>query len=129
MVERALTSAVFCVASAVLAVLLRQHAREQSLFIALAACTAVIGGLFALLAPAADEIRDIFLSSGLPESYISVVFKALAICLVTQITSDLCRDSGETAIASAAEMWGRGAVTLLTVPLVRALIGQIGELL
>lgn len=82
-----------------------------------------------MLTPVLGDIRDIFLDSGLPESYISLVFKATAICLITQITSDLCRDSGETAIASAAELWGRGAVTFITLPLVRTLISRITEIL
>jgi len=129
MVENAFTTAVFCVASAILAVLLRQHVREQSLFISLAACVVVTGGLFAILAPVLGDIRGLFLDSGLPESYISLVFKATAICLITQITSDLCKDSGETAIASAAEMWGRGAVTFVSLPLIKALISRIGEIL
>ena len=129
MVDGAFTTAVFCVASAILAVLLRQYVREHSLFIAAAACTAVAGALVALLSPAVEEIRGIFAESGLPEGYISVVFKATAICIITQISSDLCRDSGESAIASAAEMWGRGAVTLLSIPLVRALIEQISGIL
>ena len=129
MVENAFATAVFCVASAILAVLLRQHVREQSLFISLAACVVVTGGLFAILAPVLGDIRGLFLDSGLPESYISLVFKATAICLITQITSDLCKDSGETAIASAAEMWGRGAVTFVSLPLIKALISRIGEIL
>ena len=129
MVENAFTTAVFCVASAILAVLLRQHVREQSLFISLAACVVVTGGLFAMLAPILGDIRGLFLDSGLPESYISLVFKSTAMCLITQITSDLCKDSGETAIASAAEMWGRGAVTFVSLPLIKALISRIGEIL
>lgn len=129
MVESTFTTAVFCVASAILAVLLRQHVREQSLFISLAACVVVTGGLFAMLAPILGDIRGLLLDSGLPESYISLVFKATAICLITQITSDLCKDSGETAIASAAELWGRGAVTFVSLPLIKALISRIGEIL
>ena len=129
MVENAFATAVFCIASAILAVLLRQYVREQSLFISLAACVIVTGALFAMLAPVLGDIRDIFLDSGLPDSYITLLFKATAICLITQITSDLCRDSGETAIASAAELWGRGAVTFISLPLVRNLITRISEIL
>lgn len=129
MVESAFTTAVFCIVSAILAVLLRQHVREQSLFIALAACVVVAGGACAMLAPIIGDISGIFADSGLPESYISLVFKATAICIITQIASDICRDSGETAIASAAELWGRGAVTFISIPLIKAIISRISEIL
>ncbi|MBQ9139019.1 MAG: stage III sporulation AC/AD family protein [Ruminococcus sp.] len=50
-------------------------------------------------------------------------------CIITRITSELCRDSGESAIASASELWGRGAVTLLSLPLVKAVLEQISSLM
>lgn len=82
-----------------------------------------------MLGPILEDIREIFSGSGISDSYLALVFKATAICLITQITCELCRDSGEAAIASAAEMWGRGAVTFISLPLVKALIEQIGEFL
>lgn len=129
MVDSAFTTAVFCVCAAILAVLLRQHCREQSMLLAIAACAVVAGGTFSMLGPIIEDIREIFSGSGISESYLALVFKATAICLITQITCELCRDSGEAAIASAAEMWGRGAVTFISLPLVKALIEQIGEFL
>ena len=129
MVDRTFATAVFCVCAAILAVLLRQYSREQSLLLSIAACTVVAGGTFSLLAPVLSDVRDIFTQAGVSESYLSLIFKAAAICFITQITCELCRDSGENAIASAAEMWGRGAVALISLPLVRALISQISELL
>lgn len=129
MVDSAFATAVFCICGAILAVLLRQHCREQSMLIAIAACVIVAGGTFSMLGPILEDIRDIFSGSGISEGYLALVFKATAICLITQITCELCRDSGESAIASAAEMWGRGAVTFISLPLVKALIEQIGEFL
>lgn len=125
MVDRCITTAVFCICAAILAVLLRQHCREQSMMIALAACTAVIGGFLAVFSPVITEISGIFSDAGISDSYLSLIFKATAICLITQITCEICRDSGESAIASAAEIWGRGAVTFISLPLVKALLEQI----
>lgn len=129
MVDRSITTAGFCVCSAILAVILRQHCREQSLMLALAACTAVIGGFMSFFSPMITEISDIFTQAGISDAYLSLIFKATAICIITQITCELCRDSGETAIASVAEIWGRGAVTFISLPLIKALLEQINEIL
>jgi len=99
------------------------------MLLATAACTAVMGSFAAFASPMMAEIRDIFTSAGISESYLALIFKAAAICMITQITSELCRDSGETAIASAAELWGRGAVTFISLPLVKAILEQVGGLL
>lgn len=129
MTDRCLITAAFCLCSAILSVLLRQHCREQSMLLAISACTAVMGSFAAFAAPMMEEIRDIFTSAGISESYLALIFKAASICMITQITSELCRDSGEAAIASAAELWGRGAVTFISLPLVKAILEQISSLL
>lgn len=125
MVDRCISTAAFCICSAVLAVLLRQHCREQSMMIALAVCTAVIGGFLSVFSSVITEVSSIFSQAGISDSYIALIFKAISICLITQITCEICRDSGESAIASAAEIWGRGAVTVISLPLVKALLEQI----
>lgn len=129
MVENCFSVAVFCICASILAVLLRQYCREQSLLMSLAACTAVVGGFMLFLTPIITEVRDIFSQAGISESYISLIFKAAAICFITQITCELCRDSGELAIASAAELWGRGAITFMSLPIVKNLLEKINELL
>ena len=129
MTDRCFMTAGFCLCSAILAVLLRQHCREQSMLLAVAACTAVIGSFAAFAAPMLSEIRDIFSTAGVPNSYLSLIFKAAAICIITRITAELCRDSGEGAIASAAEMWGQGAVTLISLPLIKEILDSVTGLL
>ena len=99
------------------------------MMIALAACTCVVGSFLAILSPMADELRDIFNNAGISDSYLNLIFKAMAICLITQITSELCRDRVECAIASAAEIWGRGAIAYISLPLIRTLLQQIAEII
>jgi stage III sporulation protein AD len=129
MVDNSFSIAVFCICSAVMAVLLRQYSREQGLLASLAACTAVLAGAILMTGPMIDEVRDIFSQAGVSESYISLIFKAVAICFITQVTCEICRDSGENAIASAAELWGRGAVTLMSLPVARVLLELIDEII
>lgn len=129
MVENCFSVAVFCVCSAILAVLLRQHCNEQSMMISLATCAGVLVGLMIFVEPLISEVSDIFSQAGISDSYISLIFKAAAICFITQITCEICRDSGENAIASVAEMWGRGAVTFMSMPILKALIEKINEIM
>ena len=129
MVESCFTVAVFCIISAIIAVLLRQYSREQSLMAALAASCAVGGSCVMMLSSFIGEISDIFTAAGVSDTYISLIFKAAAVCFISQLTSDICRDSGESAIASAAELWGRAAVTFMSLPVLRALLETITEMI
>ncbi len=125
MVDNCFSVAVFCVASALLAVLLRQYSREQAMLTALGSCGAVLCAFAVMAEPMIADIGDIFEQAGISEGYIALIFKAAAICFVTQLTCEICRDSGENAIASAAELWGRGAMTFLSLPVVRVLVDLI----
>ena len=129
MVDNCFLVSVFCVCAVIFAVLLRQYCREQSLLLSVAASAAVIGFFISLISPIIDRVQMIFTDAGIPSSYISLIFKAAAICFITQITCELCRDSGENAIASAAELWGRGAITVMAVPIVEALHEMINNFL
>lgn len=129
MVESSLSVSVFCICAAVLAVLLRQYCREQSMMIALGVCTGVIAGFMLFIEPVISEVQEIFIESGIPDSYMAIIFKAAAICFVTHITCEICADSGENAIASAAELWGRGALTFMSLPIIRSLLEKINEMI
>lgn len=129
MVENCFSVAVFCVCSAIMAVLLRQHCHEQSLMTALMACIAVLGGMMVFVEPIISDVSDVFSQAGISDSYISLIFKATAICFITQITCEICRDSGENAIASVAEIWGRGAITFMSMPILKTLIEKINEII
>lgn len=97
--------------------------------ISLAACTVVLGAFVYMLSPVIQQIEALFSEAGISSEYISLVFKAAAICFITQITCEICRDSGENAIASAAELWGRGAITIMAVPIIQALVKMITDFL
>ena len=112
-----------------ISLVLKQYCSEHSMSVTVAVCAAVMALFVLMLEEPIAEIRDIFEMAGIAESYISIVFKTRAICVITHITAELCRGSGEGAIASAAELWGRGAVLVLGLPVFRAFLQLIEKLI
>lgn len=129
MVDSCFSVGAFCLVGALIAVILKQYCSEHSMAVSIAVCVGVMTFFVLLFDDAIDEIRDIFEMAGIAESYISIIFKTLAICCITHITAELCRDSGEGAIASAAELWGRGAVLVLGLPVFKAFLQLIDKLI
>lgn len=125
MVNSSLSVSVFCICAAIFSVLLRQYCREQSLMLALAACIIVVGGLLTVIQPVISGLQELFTEAGISSDYISLIFKSAAICFITQITCEICRDSGENAIASAAELWGRGAIMAMALPVTKSLLEML----
>lgn len=57
--------------------------------------------------------------------WFSLLLKALAIAVACQLTSALCRDCGESALAEKAELAGKLAILALTLPVVKQLLALL----
>ena len=129
MVGNCYTVCVFCIGGSLFSLLLKQYCAEHSLLLSAAMCASVFIASILLLESPLDEIRNILLSADIPESYISVLLKSLGICCITHISSELCRDSGESAMGAAAELWGRYALIAVSIPVMRGFIELIGSIM
>ena len=79
MVDSCFSVGAFCLVGALIAVILKQYCSEHSMAVTIAVCAGVMTFFVLLFDDAIDEIRDIFEMAGIAESYISIIFKALAI--------------------------------------------------
>lgn len=65
----------------------------------------------------------------LGNSYLSLILKMIGIAFLSEFTADICRDSGETAIANKIEFAGKIIILVLAVPIITALLEMILKLL
>ena len=61
--------------------------------------------------------------------YLSLMLKAVGISLVTSTSADICRDSGENAIASKVDILGKCEILALSLPLITAMAELIAKVL
>ena len=119
----------FCVIAAALALILKQYRPEYAMIIvATASCTALLFIIMSVM-PAIEEIRQMVLEAGGEALYFSVLFKSLGICYITKFASDLCRDSGQTSMASKIDFAGKAAILILSLPLIESLLDIAIELI
>ena len=105
---------------AVLAALLKKHTPELALLLAVAVCgaaaLAAVRGVREVWAFLEDLLAAVEISSTL----FLPLLKTAGIAVVTRIGADLCRDAGESAVASAVEMAGAMGALLAVLPLMQA---------
>lgn len=106
-----------CITAAVLCKLFGAAGSEYSLYIKLAAAAALMSVLILFISPIAETVRNIYARAGADEEYLTILFKSLGICYITQFACDICRDSGESALASQAELAGKLSLLILALPL------------
>lgn len=117
------------VLSAVLCIIVRQYKPEMALGISIACGVIIMLAVIAMLKPCAEMISSLTTAAGLDGGYARTLFKALAVCYITQLGSDCCRDAGESAIASKIELAGKAAVVVISLPVFSALTEIVTELL
>ena len=115
----------------VMIITVEQLKPELSLLLAIACGLVMTVFLLGFVSPVIDEISLIASSGGIDSDMIAVVIKSFGICVAVQTASDLCRDSGQTAIAGKLELGGRLALLIVAMPLFRRLLdlalGIIGK--
>ncbi len=59
---------------------------------------------------------------------LTVVFKAVGISIVTKLSSDVCRDAGQSSVASGIELTGAFAALYIALPLFKTVMDMIRTL-
>ena len=121
--------AALAVVIALLTVVVRQYKAEYGMAVGVAGGILLLLIIIAQMSGMFDSISGMIDRVGIRQEWLTMLLKALGICYVTQFASDCCRDAGETALASKAELAGRVAVVLLALPMLTQLLESIVDML
>ena len=113
----------------VLALILGQYRPEFRMLVTAAVTLLLMAMVLEQLSPVLAQLRSTMELTGLTGDYAAILFKAVGICLLTQLAGDVCRDSGESSIASKIELAGRAAILLTAMPLIQEVLAWAWELM
>lgn len=113
----------------VLALILGQYRPEFRMLVTAAVTLLLMAMVLEQFSPVLEQLRSTMELTGLTGDYAAILFKAVGICLLTQLAGDVCRDSGESSIASKIELAGRAAILLTAMPLIQEVLAWAWELM
>lgn len=108
-------------------VLLKRTRPEFSALVSGASGILITGIAVAALVPAIEYLRDISSQSGFLE-HADIVFKAVGIGAVTEISAAICNDAGESALASQIGFLGRAEILAISLPLLKNIIDMAAQI-
>ena len=117
-----------CVVGALLALVVKRGSPETALLLAVGAVVvalALAGVVKELLA----FLGELGSASGVSADLFVPLYKTIGIALVVQVGGNLCRDAGESALASVVETAGTLCALLAALPLLRAVLDTVTGLL
>lgn len=110
--------------------ILRAYKPEWAPFLRMAVTVVALGLTVALASTVLTYITDLALATGALEGEEwSLLLKALGVAFLTETAASVCRDSGETGLATWVETAGKLEILLLSFPLIRTVMDTVTELL
>lgn len=118
-------------AGVLLAVLLTLMLRRQEMgmVLSLAVCAMAACAALAYLEPVMALLESLETLGELDGQMVGILLKAVGIGMVTEIACMVCADSGNSAMGKALQLLGTAAILWLSLPLFKALLELIQEML
>ncbi len=115
--------------AAVLSVFVKQHRPDIALFIPITGSVIILYLLFPHLNSALNIFKDISDDIGISNQYIKIVIKVIGVAYICQFASELCKDAGESSIASKIEFGGKIIILSLSVPIIHSLLDLVKNII
>lgn len=110
--------------------ILRAYKPEWAPFLRMAVTVVALGLTVALASTVLTYITELASATGALEGEgWALLLKALGVAFLTETAASVCRDSGETGLATWVETAGKLEILLLSFPLIRTVMDTVTELL
>lgn len=118
-----------CVVGAILALVLKKGSPELGLLLTLGAVVSVMLFLAASIEELMRFLEELAHQSGVTQRLFIPLYKTIGIAWVVKMGSSLCRDAGESALASVVETAGTVCALLVALPLLQTVLALLLELM
>ena len=126
--EIIIKAVVIGVVGSVLTLIIKRTNPELSTVLTLAVCTIILGLALKLYSSVSEVLELVDLGESFSSAYTAPVLKCVGIGITARLGSDLCKDSGQDALASSVEICGAVCALYVSIPLIKTMLQMIGEL-
>lgn len=112
-----------------LVIIVKQQRPDIAMMISLAAGSVIFILLLGNIKTIVSSVESMAQKANLDSIYITTVLKVIGITYITEFGSQICKDSGEGAIASKIELGGKILIMVLALPILTALLEAVLRIL
>ena len=116
------------VTGAVLSLIIKKTNPEISTVLTLTVCIVIVGISMKVFSSVVEVLELVELGSGFSSAFTAPILKCVGIGITARLGSDLCKDSGQEAVASSVEICGAVCALYVSLPLIKTMLRMIGEL-
>lgn len=96
--------------------------RSAAMLTVIAAVCVIFVAALKYVFPAISTLNGLFEAAGSEGEYFTAALKALGIAYISGFVADACRDFGQGSLAAKAELVGRCAIFVISVPMMTAIV-------
>lgn len=115
--------------AAILGLVLDRQSRDLAAVLNIAACAMV--GMLAVtyLEPVLELLRELEAAGGLQDDFLGILLKAVGVGVGTELIALVCTDAGRSSLGKTLQMLGSSVILYLSVPIFRAMLMMIRQIL
>lgn len=115
--------------SLIIILIIKQYRPEFAIYVSIIAGIIIIYLIFNKLEGIINLLKTISNKSGINNEFLELLLKITGIAFLAEFAINLCKDSGEGAIASKIEMGTKVIIVSMSIPIISSLLEVITKLL
>lgn len=119
----------FALVSVFIIVLLKQYKSEYALIASIISSGIIIYFSFSKLETVIDLIQQLINQTGINKEFFEILVKITGIAYLIDFGSNICKDVGESAIASKVEFAGKIIIVTMSLPILTTLLETVVEVI
>ncbi len=113
----------------IIIVILKQYKPEFAIYASILAGVLILALASDTLSGIIDMIKSISSKTNINNEFLIILIKITGIAILTEFAVSICKDAGESAIASKVDIGGKILIISLSIPIINALIDTIVKIL
>ena len=113
----------------ILIIILKQYKPEFTIYVSLLAGALILALIFSKISGIIELINNLTNKISIHKEFVTLLVKITGIAILTEFAVSICKDSGETAIASKVDMGGKVIMVSMTIPIMAGLLETLLKIL
>lgn len=113
----------------IIIVIIKQYKPEFAIYVSLGAGILIFALITAKMSGIIDILKSLANKTSINNDFLVLLIKITGIAILTEFAVSVCKDSGESAIASKIDLGGKVIIMSMSIPIMSSLLETIIEIL
>lgn len=113
----------------IISVIIKQYKPEFAMYISIIAGIIILFLIIDKIYGIVTLLTNLSRKTGMNAEYLTILLKITGIAILTEFAVSICKDSGESAIASKIDLGGKVIVISMSIPIISALLEIIMKII